>query len=59
MAVGVCINLRDGAMVCVPPEIDAETRVPVQIVYLGGEETPCRKQEKETKKERQPKNVPY
>ena len=42
-------------MVCVPPETDAKTRVLVQIVYLGGEETPCRKQENETRKERQPK----
>lgn len=46
-------------MVCVPPETDAETRVLVQTVYLGGEAAPCRKQGNETRKERQPKNVPY
>lgn len=59
MALGVRINLREGAMVCVPPETDAETRVLLQIVYLGVEATPCRKQGNETRKERQPKNVPY
>ena len=41
-------------MVCVPPDTDAETRVLVQIIYLGGEEIPCRKQGNETRKERQP-----
>lgn len=46
-------------MVCVPPDTDAETRVLVQIIYLGGEEIPCRKQGNETRKERQPQNVPY
>lgn len=59
MTLGVCINLRECAKVCVLPETDAETRVLAQIVHLGGEETPNRKGGNETRKERQPQNVHY
>ena len=59
MTPGVCISLRQCAIACVLPETDAEMRVLVQIVYLGGEETPTRKGGNETRKERQPQNVHY
>lgn len=42
ITLGVHIDLREGATLYIPPGVDVETRIRVQIVYLRGEETTSR-----------------